>query len=273
MWWPMLVRDHVGLREVARRIEAVRELAEEAEVDVHVLVGRAVERARSATCRRRSPCRLRLRKSTSRAGANSRPALLKSACQKLSAGRRRTDETKSTSSRFARPGRSASCARSRPAAAGRGTARTGCRRRSRLCRRAGRWAGRRSPRRCRRPAGARHGRPASSAGPRRSLQGLRDASASRRRYPVRPGHGERDRRALGLSGRAWRGRAGCWRRGRSGGGSWPRLCQRAGGSGRREAGVSRCGCPYPPRPHQAEPPETVPAGRGVPRTTGTQNAG
>ena len=44
-----LVRDHVRRGEVARRAEAPRELLEEREVEVHLVVGRAVERARSAT--------------------------------------------------------------------------------------------------------------------------------------------------------------------------------------------------------------------------------
>src|SRR5215213_2502182 len=39
-----LVREHVGLREVARRVEARGQLAEEAEVDVDLAVGGAVER-------------------------------------------------------------------------------------------------------------------------------------------------------------------------------------------------------------------------------------
>ena len=41
---PDLVRDHVGLREIARRLEALAQLAVEAEVDVDLLIGRAVER-------------------------------------------------------------------------------------------------------------------------------------------------------------------------------------------------------------------------------------
>ena len=40
-----LVRDHVGLCEVARRAEPVSQLPEELEVEVHLPVGRAVERA------------------------------------------------------------------------------------------------------------------------------------------------------------------------------------------------------------------------------------
>ena len=40
-----LVRDDVGLREVSRRAEAVRQLAEEAEVQIDARVGRAIERA------------------------------------------------------------------------------------------------------------------------------------------------------------------------------------------------------------------------------------
>ena len=39
-----LVREHVGLREIAGRAEALAQLVVEAEVDVEVLVGRAVER-------------------------------------------------------------------------------------------------------------------------------------------------------------------------------------------------------------------------------------
>ena len=39
-----LVRDDIGLRELARRVEALRKLAEELGVEVDVLVGRAVER-------------------------------------------------------------------------------------------------------------------------------------------------------------------------------------------------------------------------------------
>ena len=51
-----------------------------------------------------------------------------------------------------------------------------------------------------------------------------------------------------LSARAWPGRAGCWRSGRSGEGSWPGLWQRPGGSVRRRTGVRGCGCPYRPGP-------------------------
>ena len=40
---PDLVRDDVGLREIAGRAEAPLELVEEREVDVDALVGRAVE--------------------------------------------------------------------------------------------------------------------------------------------------------------------------------------------------------------------------------------
>ncbi len=39
-----LVGDHVGLRELARRMEALGELVEEREVDIDALVGRAIER-------------------------------------------------------------------------------------------------------------------------------------------------------------------------------------------------------------------------------------
>src|SRR5688572_3315702 len=42
---PDLVRDDVGLRKVARRAEAARQLVEEAQVDIDLLVGRAIERA------------------------------------------------------------------------------------------------------------------------------------------------------------------------------------------------------------------------------------
>jgi len=38
------VGDHVGLGEVARRVEAALQLLVEAEVDIHLLIGRAVER-------------------------------------------------------------------------------------------------------------------------------------------------------------------------------------------------------------------------------------
>ncbi len=48
----VLVRDHVGDREVAAlRAEARLELIEEAKVEVDLLVGRAVERARRRRCR------------------------------------------------------------------------------------------------------------------------------------------------------------------------------------------------------------------------------
>ena len=40
-----LVGEHVGLGEVARRAEPRAQLAEEAEVEVDRLIGRAVERA------------------------------------------------------------------------------------------------------------------------------------------------------------------------------------------------------------------------------------
>ena len=43
-----LVGDHVGLRELAARPELAAELVEEAEVDVHPLVGRGSKRAPSA---------------------------------------------------------------------------------------------------------------------------------------------------------------------------------------------------------------------------------
>ena len=53
---PVLVRDHVGLGERARRSRrSGRELVEEVEVDVDVLVGRAVERADLRASRGRSP--------------------------------------------------------------------------------------------------------------------------------------------------------------------------------------------------------------------------
>jgi hypothetical protein len=42
---PDLVRDHVRLGEVAGRAEPIAQLAEEIEVDVHLAVGRAVERS------------------------------------------------------------------------------------------------------------------------------------------------------------------------------------------------------------------------------------
>jgi hypothetical protein len=41
-----LVRDDVGLREVARRAESLRQLLEEAKVEVDLLITRAIERAR-----------------------------------------------------------------------------------------------------------------------------------------------------------------------------------------------------------------------------------
>ena len=41
---PHLVRDHVGLREIAGRLEPLAQLVVEREVDVHLLVSRAVER-------------------------------------------------------------------------------------------------------------------------------------------------------------------------------------------------------------------------------------
>src|SRR6185437_8924718 len=39
-----LVRNDIGLREVARRLEALRKLVEELRVEIDLLVGRAVER-------------------------------------------------------------------------------------------------------------------------------------------------------------------------------------------------------------------------------------
>jgi hypothetical protein len=39
-----LVRDHVGLREVAGRAEALRQVIEEGRVEVHPLIERTVER-------------------------------------------------------------------------------------------------------------------------------------------------------------------------------------------------------------------------------------
>ena len=42
---PDLVRDDIGLREVAGRAEAPIELAEERQVEVDLLIGRAIERA------------------------------------------------------------------------------------------------------------------------------------------------------------------------------------------------------------------------------------
>ena len=39
-----LVRDHVGAGEVPRRAEALAQLTEELEVQIHAAVGRAVER-------------------------------------------------------------------------------------------------------------------------------------------------------------------------------------------------------------------------------------
>jgi len=49
-----LVGDHVGLGEIARRVEPVAQLPVEREVDVHAAVTRAVERAHGplgeATC-------------------------------------------------------------------------------------------------------------------------------------------------------------------------------------------------------------------------------
>ena len=49
------VRDDVRLREVARRAEAAIELAEEAQVDIDLLIGRTVERSDRRRRRRRTP--------------------------------------------------------------------------------------------------------------------------------------------------------------------------------------------------------------------------
>ena len=38
-----LVRDHIGLGEIARRLEALRQFVEEFGVEIDLLVGRAVE--------------------------------------------------------------------------------------------------------------------------------------------------------------------------------------------------------------------------------------
>ena len=43
-----LVRDHVGLREVARRAEALVELAEERQIEIELVIGRAIERPAAA---------------------------------------------------------------------------------------------------------------------------------------------------------------------------------------------------------------------------------
>ena len=60
-----LVGDHVGLGEVAGRAEAVAQLLVEAEVDVDLLVGRAVERPHRGLRRSRSRSASPSRKSTS----------------------------------------------------------------------------------------------------------------------------------------------------------------------------------------------------------------
>ena len=52
---PELVREHVGLGEVAGRAESAAELVEEPEVEIDVLVARTVERPARATARSRRP--------------------------------------------------------------------------------------------------------------------------------------------------------------------------------------------------------------------------
>ena len=52
-----LVRDHVGLREIARRVEALLQLVVEVEVDVDLLVERDNRTAPSPTGRCRTPSR------------------------------------------------------------------------------------------------------------------------------------------------------------------------------------------------------------------------
>ena len=42
---PELVREHVGLREIARRTEALLQLSEEAQIEIDDLIGGTVERA------------------------------------------------------------------------------------------------------------------------------------------------------------------------------------------------------------------------------------
>ena len=52
---PDLVRDDVGLGEVARRAEALIELLEEREVEIDLAVGGAVERPHRRLAERRTP--------------------------------------------------------------------------------------------------------------------------------------------------------------------------------------------------------------------------
>ena len=97
-----LVGDHVGLREVAGRAEAIAQVAVEVEIDVDLLVGRAVERTHRRL--RRAAGRAHHAARTARASARrSRAPASRNSCVQVSSVSASTTDTKAAPSSVASP--------------------------------------------------------------------------------------------------------------------------------------------------------------------------